>query len=60
MKQPSSAATSNGREIGCATITGMGISFTQFVLALAQNMLLALVLASQYFVRTKEMGNEPA
>ena len=36
-----------GIVIGCVTITGMGISFTQFVLALAQNMLLlALVLTA--------------
>jgi len=36
-----------GIVIGCVTITGMGISFTQMVLALAQNMLLlALVLTA--------------
>src|SRR5487761_1935255 len=36
-----------GIVIGCVTITGMGISFTQFVLALAQNMLLlALMLTA--------------
>jgi TRAP transporter 4TM/12TM fusion protein len=36
-----------GIVIGCVTITGMGISFTQLVLALAQNMLLlALMLTA--------------
>ena len=36
-----------GIVIGCVTITGMGISFTQFVVGLAQNMLLlALVLTA--------------
>ena len=33
-----------GIVIGCVTITGMGISFTQLVLALAQNMLLLALL----------------
>jgi len=33
-----------GIVIGCVTITGMGISFTQMVLALAQNMLLLALL----------------